>query len=302
MCAVEGRDGADAQARRCHEYLVRRIGVEDVDVRLRRVDPKLVGQVHRRLPAYAAQHELAPGRADRPVLYHEYVAAVALAQITVHVEQQCVGVRVLRPRLHVGLDQVDVVVRLRPGTHGVGRCAPDRRSNDRHAVPVVVRPLPERYREALDDDPRAVGGGLDVPARQSQPAGDPLGHPRVVALVDRGEVAFEHVHRQVGHLGLCHLRIDAHPLQRFVQPVEVLVQPEYLVPERAGSVEHGVAHDEPAVADRDRCLALRHDLAVYVCNTLLSHACLPLCGPRTRCMRLAGPSHFRSLPVRVYTQ
>jgi hypothetical protein len=65
-----------------------------------------------------------------------------------------------------------------------------------------------------------------------------------------------------GHLVRPKARIDPQVFERFVEPLDVLLQLEQPVAEGAGHVEAAVAVNPAAVAERDAHLALRHEFTV----------------------------------------
>ena len=183
----------------------------------------------------------------------------------VDVEQYGLSVRILGFDLQVALDNVDVVVHLGPGAHGLGRRPPDGRRYDLEAVPVITRPLDERQRVALDDH-----CGLVAVRRTAHAPGEALGDPVVVIVREQGQICVKYLHRQVGSFVLREARVDTHVLERVVEPVEVLVEAEDMVSEGARGVEDGVAVQEAGVADGHLGPTLGDDLAVHVGDALLS--------------------------------
>ena len=216
-----------------------------------------------------ARDVLLPGRDRYAVAHDEEVGAHPLRNVAVRVQQHGPGVGVLRLDLHVGLDHVDVVVHLGPRAHRLRRRPPDGWSHDLQPVAVVRGTLGEGERVALDHK------GRPPLRRSSDPAAHALRYPVVVVIVQQRKVGVQHLHRQVDHLVLADAGVDAHVLQRAVQPVEVVGQPEEDVAERASRVEDGVAVEEAEVVGRDAGLTLGNDLTVDVGDSLAAHIIPP---------------------------
>ena len=93
--------------------------------------------------------------------------------------------------------------------------------------------------------------------RRLDTAADPLHHPHVLVVRQQGVVVADHLQRPPLHLVFTHARIDPEIAEGVVQPVNVFPESEGSAIEGAGSVEGGVAVDEPRVPDRDSDLAFR---------------------------------------------
>src|SRR5215471_20745936 len=94
--AVHRADGADAEARRGEEDLVGGEGVVHVEVALLNRQPELRAELHGRAAANAGQDILLARRVDALLAHHEDVAADALAQVAVLVEEDGPGLRLRR--------------------------------------------------------------------------------------------------------------------------------------------------------------------------------------------------------------
>src|SRR5580704_10405752 len=108
--AVQTAHAADAQARRGQEALVGGVSIVEVEIPLLAWDPKLPGEIDRRLAADPGQDIAFPGRLQFAVAHQKNVAALALGKIAIDVEQYCPGVGVLRLHLAVGEHEVQVLV------------------------------------------------------------------------------------------------------------------------------------------------------------------------------------------------
>src|SRR5215471_403761 len=96
--AVHRADGADAEARRGEEDFVGGEGVVDVEVALLDREPELPAELHGGAAADAGQDVLLARRVHALLAHYEDVAADALAQVAVLVEEDGPGLRL--GRLH----------------------------------------------------------------------------------------------------------------------------------------------------------------------------------------------------------
>src|SRR5215831_1751903 len=107
--AVHRPHGADAEARRGEEDLIGGESVVDVEVSLLHFDRELGAELHGRAAADPGQDVLLARGVDTLVAHHEDVAAGALAEVAVLVEEH--GPRLGLRRLHflVGEDEIQIV-------------------------------------------------------------------------------------------------------------------------------------------------------------------------------------------------
>src|SRR3954451_2496725 len=142
----------DAQACRGHEDFLGIGRVEQVEIGLAAFDAEFAAELEHCLAADPRQDPALVRSHHDTVAYDEDVAADALGQVPLRVEQYRPGFLVLRLGFEVGGYQVQVVVRLGARAQHVGRDAPGRRHDDVDAVAEQARPLLQRQRDAFDDD------------------------------------------------------------------------------------------------------------------------------------------------------
>ena len=175
----------------------------------------------------------------------------------------------LRSDLHGGLDQIDIIVDLGARALHLWRRPPYRGHNYGNSIAIVHGPRLEGQRNALDDN-----RGLLYAVDRDTP-GHALGYPVVVIAIDEWQVRLQHLHCQALEVIFGQVWFETHVLQRVEEPVQVFIQPEDAVTERARGIEDRVTLQKAPVLDRYDSLALRYDLAIYVSDSLICHVVLP---------------------------
>ena len=225
-----------------------------------------------RLAADAGQHESGPWGKKLAVAHEEDVAPEPFRDVAVVVEEDGPGVRILGAHLAIRNQEIDVVLGLGPRTDRVRRSAPGRRYLHADAVAIERCAGSQGQRRAFDDH---RGCGLLLAQEGiGDPRAHPLKQPVVLVRSDEVQVALQHLVGDRHHLVTAETRVDLEIAHGAEQPVDVLLEPERLVPDGARGVEDRFAELESTVAERDEHPALRLDLAVVVRDTFvgeLSH-------------------------------
>ncbi len=89
--------------------------------------------------------------------------------------------------------------------------------------------------------------------------------------LEERKIALEDVKSGIEHLLGGEPRIEPQIGERFIEPADVLFKQERLVSGGAGRVEGAVPHRKTVVAEGNAHLALRQEIAVEICDTLIGH-------------------------------
>ena len=189
------------------------------------------------------------GRVELPVLDDEDVVAGTLGDLALVVEHQGFEAAGIGP-LDLGQDVVQVVERLDPRVDGVGVIARRCRRDDLQAMLVKLRGVEADL--VGDDDDLRIGR---LPGVEAQAAGAPGDDDADVGI--RELVGGQRVDDGVGHLLAGHGDLEMDGLGRFIQPVDMLLEPEDAARVGADALEDAVAVEQTVVEDADLGVGLR---------------------------------------------